>query len=144
MPFSADIQIETAVGIGLKVVAQMVIRRPGETRARFPALDERIEHVVGADLQICRIKRLASVVVQYDHEAAELIVLERFHDVGGVLDGDRRALFGDLEIVAAVGISLDTLAEEERDARIVDALIVAIPVAVAAKRNLSRFDSIET
>ena len=49
---------------------------------------------------------------------------------GGVLDGDRRALFGDLQIVAAVRIALDALAEEQGDARVVDPLVVAVELSL--------------
>src|ERR1700683_1541832 len=121
----------------------MVVGGSDEARPRGAALDARVQHVARADFQRRGIERLARVVIEHERETAELVVLERLDDGGGVLDGDRRAFFGDLQVVAAVGIALDALAEQQRDARVVDALVVAVPVAVAPKRNLARFDGIE-
>src|SRR5271170_5274776 len=122
----------------------MVVGRPNEARASVTAFDARVEHVARADFERAGIERLASIVVQDHHEAAQLVVFERLDDVGRILDRDRGALFSDLQIVAAVGIALDTLAEQQRNARVVDPLVVAVPIAVAPKRDLSRFDSIES
>ncbi len=130
-----EIDVEASRVVGLEAIAQMVVGRAQEARAIVAALDARIEDVATADFERGGIERLASVVVQHNHEAAQLVILERLDDVGRVLDGDRRALFGDLQIVAAVGVALDALAEQQRDARVVDPLVVAVPVAVAPKRD---------
>src|SRR5260370_29328658 len=88
MALAFDIQIEAAVGVGLEAVTQMIVRRAQESRARCAVLDDRVEDVVRADFQVRGIQRLASVVVEYHDEAAELVVLERLHDVGSILDCD--------------------------------------------------------
>src|SRR5208282_445636 len=143
IPAAFQIYIEKSGVVGFEAVAQMVVGGTKEARASVAALDARVEHVVGADLERVGIERLAGAVVQDHREAAQLVILECLDDVGCVLDGDRRAFLGDLQIVAAVGIAPDALAEEERDARVVDALVVAVPVAVAPKRDLYRFDGIK-
>src|SRR5208337_5123123 len=122
----------------------MIVRGAQKSRASVAPLDARVQDVAGTDFEHGGVERLARVVVEHKHVTAELVVLERLDDVGRVLDRDRRAFFGDLQIVAAVGIALDALAEEGRDARVVDPFVVAVPIAVAARRNLPRFDGIET
>src|ERR1700722_16775004 len=144
MPTTPEIHIEAAGVVGLEAIAEMVVRRSQKSRASVTALDARIQHVAGSHFQRGGIERLASVVVQHDYKSPQLVVLERLDHVRGVLDGDRRAFFRDLQVVAAVGIALDALAEQQRDSRIVDPLVVAIPVTVAPKRDLSRLDGIET
>src|SRR5208282_915572 len=144
IPVSPEIDVETSGVVGFEAVAEMVVGGAKEAGATIAVLDARVEDVVGADLQRGGIERLASVVVQHHHESAQLVVFERLDYVGRVLDRDRRVFVSDLQIVTAVGIALDAAAEEQGDSRVVDPLVVAVPVAVAPKRDLSRFDGIES
>ena len=137
MALARDSQEEAALLVSLEAVAQMVVRAAQEARPRRSFLYPRVEHVVLPDLDRRGVQRLARSVVEHQDKAAQLVVLERLHHVRGVFNRDRRAFVADLQEVAAVGIAPDTLAEEQRDARIVDALLVGVPVAVAAKRDLS-------
>lgn len=134
---SAEIDEEPARRVRFEAVAQMVVRSAQESCAMLAALHLRVEHVVGADFQRRRIERLVRAVVQRHFKTAKLVVLESAHDVRCVLDSDWRVFLGDLQVVRAVGILLDALAEQQADSRVVDPLLVAIPVAVATKRNFS-------
>ena len=122
----------------------MVVRIAQKARARRAALHPAIENVVRADLERLRAKFLALVVVEYDVKPTLRVAFDRFDNVGRILDGYRRAFLGDLEIEAAVGVLPDAAAEEQRDARVVDPLVVALPVAVPAKRDFARLDGVET
>src|SRR5271155_5700494 len=121
----------------------MVVGGADEARARLAPFDARVQYVARADFERGGIERFATIIVQDNHETAQLVILERLDYIRRILDRDRRAFFGDLQIVAAVGGALDALAEQQSDSRVVDPLVVAVPVAVASKRDFPRFDGIE-
>src|SRR6185437_1817584 len=126
------------------MTAQMIIGGSQESGSEPTTLHPTIEHIVASDLERGCVQRFALIVIRGYDETAVAVIIDRSYDVGRILHGDNRALFGDLKIVVAVGGLPDALAEEQCDPRIVNPLLIVVPVTVSPEGNFARLNRIET